>query len=29
MPQLMAWASEAETRGGYVIVFWRDEVLKI
>jgi len=29
MPQFKAWASNAEARGGYVIVFWRDEVLKI
>ena len=27
--QLRAWASEAEPIGGYVIVFWRDEVFKI
>lgn len=27
--QLQEWASEAETTGGYVIVFWRDDVFKI
>ena len=27
--QLREWASEAETTGGYVIVFWRDDVFKI
>jgi hypothetical protein len=29
MPQLRAWADEAAVSGGYVIVFWRDEVVKI
>jgi uncharacterized protein len=29
MNQLQAWAAEAATSGGYVIVFWRDEVVKI
>lgn len=27
--QLQAWAAEAAVTGGYVIVFWRDEVVKI
>jgi len=27
--QLRAWAAQAEPRGGYVIVFWRDEVFKV
>ncbi|AYD02415.1 hypothetical protein [Neorhizobium sp. NCHU2750] len=29
LPQLQAWAAEAAPSGGYVIVFWRDEVVKI
>ncbi|WLR91499.1 hypothetical protein [Shinella zoogloeoides] len=27
--QLQAWADEAEPEGGYVIVFWQDDVFKI
>jgi len=27
--QLRAWANEAEPKGGYVIVFWQDDVFKI
>lgn len=27
--QLRAWADEAEPNGGYVIVFWQDDVFKI
>ncbi|MCV3738136.1 hypothetical protein OCK02_18180 [Rhizobium sp. TRM96647] len=27
--QLRAWGSKAASTGGYVIVFWRDEVFKI
>lgn len=27
--QLQGWADEAAAGGGYVIVFWRDEVVKI
>ena len=27
--QLRAWAREAEPMGGYVIVFWQDDVFKI
>jgi hypothetical protein len=27
--QLRAWAAEAEPKGGYVIVFWQDDVFKI
>ncbi len=27
--QLQKWASEAARSGGYVIVFWQDEVFKI
>lgn len=27
--QLRAWAYEAEPNGGYVIVFWQDDVFKI
>jgi hypothetical protein len=27
--QLRAWASESEPTGGYVIVFWQDDVFKI
>ncbi|PTM92729.1 hypothetical protein C7449_107142 [Mycoplana dimorpha] len=27
--QLRAWADEAELDGGYVIVFWQDDVFKI
>lgn len=27
--QLQAWAAEAEPAGGYVIVFWQDDVFKI
>lgn len=29
LPQLQAWAAEAAKTGGYMIVFWRDEVVKI
>lgn len=29
MSQLKGWAADAEPTGGYVIVFWRDEVVKI
>jgi uncharacterized protein len=29
MPQFRQWASKAALAGGYVIVFWRDEVVKI
>lgn len=29
LAQLRAWAAQAEPTGGYVIVFWRDEVHKI
>jgi uncharacterized protein len=29
LPQLQAWAGDAAQSGGYVIVFWRDEVVKI
>lgn len=29
MSQLEDWAANAAPRGGYVIVFWRDEVVKI
>jgi hypothetical protein len=29
MQQLKAWAADAAASGGYVIVFWRDEVHKI
>lgn len=27
--QLRVWADEAEPKGGYVIVFWQDDVFKI
>lgn len=27
--QLLAWAAESEPTGGYVIVFWQDDVFKI
>jgi len=29
LPQLQSWAEEAARSGGYVIVFWRNEVVKI
>ncbi|WP_105383073.1 YkgJ family cysteine cluster protein [Neorhizobium alkalisoli] len=29
MSQLQAWAAEAAPSGGYVVVFWRDQVIKI
>lgn len=29
MSQLQAWAADAAPSGGYVVVFWRDQVIKI